>query len=69
MNPKEEPLNTREERIDAQRSFLEKERQSIKAYIKDRDLKMERSGTGLYTQVLSDSAAQLQVESERCGRV
>lgn len=49
--------NTQEERIEARRDFLKKERASITSYIKDRNLKMERTGTGLHYQILRDSAA------------
>lgn len=42
-------------RIEAQREFLQKEDASIQAYIQDRDLNMERSGTGLYYRIIPDS--------------
>ena len=61
---KERQHRTREESIRATRDFLKKERNSIEAYLKDRDLKMQRSGTGLYYQILKDSSAAEQVESE-----
>ncbi len=41
-----------QEKIDDSRSFLEQERESIEAYIDDRQLDMRRSGTGLYYQIL-----------------
>lgn len=55
---------TYQERIDASRDFLAKERKSIEAYIKDRKLKLKRSGTGLYYQILADSAGGPAVQSE-----
>ncbi len=61
------PQSTEEsadDRIEASRDFLKKERESIEAYIKDRELEVERTGTGLYYRVLSDSAIDLQVETE-----
>ncbi len=52
-----------EDRIQAQRDFLEKERASIESYIEDRKLEVKRSGTGLFYKVSRDSSAELQVES------
>ena len=51
-----------EQRIKARREFLKKERTSIKAYIKDRDLEMKRTGTGMHYQILNDSSAEATVE-------
>ena len=56
--------NPSEEHIQHQRDFLKKERESIKAYLKDRKLEVKRSGTGLYYQILQDSSAQEQVATE-----
>ena len=42
--------------IQAQKDFLQKERESIDAYIQDRNLNMERTGTGLYYEILEDSS-------------
>ena len=51
------PESTRNnDNIQAQKDFLERERESIDAYIKDRDLKVTRTGTGLYYEILVDSA-------------
>jgi gliding motility-associated peptidyl-prolyl isomerase len=58
----QETQATIRDNIQAQKDFLEKERESIDAYIKDRDLAMQRSGTGLYYQLLIDSAAGKMVE-------
>lgn len=54
----------RNQRMQAEREFLEKERKSIETYIKDRGLEVERTGTGLYYQILEDSASDVKVESE-----
>ena len=43
------------DRLEAQREFLRKEDASIQAYIEDRSLDMERSGTGLYYRIIPDS--------------
>jgi FKBP-type peptidyl-prolyl cis-trans isomerase len=54
-----EPQDAREvqeRQIQQQREFLEKERESIETYIKDRELEMQRTGTGLYYLVVKDSA-------------
>ena len=50
--------------IQAQRDFLTKERESIEAYLKDRKLEMNRTGTGLYYQILEDSESSVKVETE-----
>lgn len=50
--------------VEARKDFLEKERAAIQAYLKDRDLKMDRTGTGLHYQILRDSAAEEIVEPE-----
>lgn len=52
-----------EERINATRNFLEKERKSIEAYKKDRDLDMERTGTGLHYMILKNSGDTTSVHS------
>lgn len=49
----------REERVQATRDFLAKERESINAYIKERKLDMKRSGTGLYYQFITDKPGAL----------
>lgn len=46
----------REQRIQAQRDFLQKEEASIQQYVADRSLNMERSGSGLYYQIERDSS-------------
>ncbi len=46
-----------EDRIKATRDFLQKERASIEAYMKDNQLEMQPSGTGLFYKVLKDSVA------------
>jgi len=56
-NPELNKPRSRNQQIEDTRSFLERERESIQAYIKDRDLEMVRSGTGLYFQLLEDSTA------------
>lgn len=53
--------NTQEERMAARRNFLQKERKSIASYINDRNLEMERTGTGLHYEMLQDSAAALSI--------
>lgn len=55
---------TEEERMEVQRDFLRKERESIDAYIKDRDLKVERTGSGMYYAITKDSLAPEMVETE-----
>lgn len=45
-------------RIESQRGFLKKERESIMAYIKDRKLDLQRTGTGLYYKLSKDSASE-----------
>lgn len=55
---------TQEERWDAQRDFLKKERESIEGYINERSLDMERTGMGLYYTIIKDSVAPEMVESE-----
>jgi FKBP-type peptidyl-prolyl cis-trans isomerase len=47
-----------QDRIAAHRDLLAKERLSIELYIQDRDLAMERSGTGLYYQYLERDTTQ-----------
>ena len=41
----------RENNIEAHRQFLQKEIESIKAYIKDRNLELKRNGTGIHYQI------------------
>lgn len=48
---RQQQSSSAEKRIEAQRSFLAKERKSIEAYIDDRGWTMERSGTGLYYSI------------------
>lgn len=50
--------------IEAERNFLKKEREAIQAYIDDRGLDMQRSGTGLYYSILSDSVTGYNAQSE-----
>ncbi len=56
------PPQTRKEiedrRMEAQKQFLKKERASILAYMKDRKLDLERTGTGLYYKLTKDSASE-----------
>lgn len=47
-----------EQKFEQQREFLKKERASIQEYIKDRDLSVERTGTGLYYQLVNDSTGE-----------
>lgn len=49
------PREIRENRIEAQRDFLERENASIESYIADRGFSMQRSGTGIYYQIEPDS--------------
>ena len=51
----QDPPERRGNRLEAQREFLRKEDASIQAYIEDRSLDMERSGTGLYYRIIPDS--------------
>lgn len=53
----QETQATIRDNIQAQKDFLQREREAIDAYIKDRNLKMQRSGTGLYYELLVDSAS------------
>jgi len=53
-----------EERIAARRDFLKKERAAIQAYIDDRGLHMQRSGTGLHYQFLKDSLSTQVIHEE-----
>ncbi len=55
---------TEDEQVEVQRDFLRKERESIDAYIKDRNLKVERTGLGMYYTILVDSSAIEMVETE-----
>jgi FKBP-type peptidyl-prolyl cis-trans isomerase len=41
--------------IEVHREFLKREQQSIQNYIADRDLSMQRNGTGIYYQIEADS--------------
>ncbi len=47
----EKESQPRENNIEAHRSFLKKEIESIEAYIKERDLELERNGTGIYYSI------------------
>jgi len=55
---------TEDEQVEVQRDFLRKERESIEAYIKDRNLTVERTGMGMYYTILEDSSATEMVETE-----
>lgn len=59
--PDESPAETN--RIEARRDFLKKERESIEAYQKDNDLKLSRTGTGLYYQIINDAAGSDSIET------
>jgi gliding motility-associated peptidyl-prolyl isomerase len=59
----EKQIRSQNQRIEAQREFLRKERESIKAYIKDRGLDMERTGTGMYYTFLEDSASDEMIKT------
>lgn len=48
-------VKTQNDKFNVQKDFLKKERASIAAYQKDRDLKLTRTGTGLYYQITKDS--------------
>lgn len=52
------------DQIQVQRDFLKKERASIEAYIKDRSLEVEKTGTGLYYHLNKDSISPVSIESE-----
>jgi len=41
--------------INAHREFLEREKESIQKYISDRNLDLQRNGTGIYYRIESDS--------------
>lgn len=56
-------VSSENDRIEARRDFLKKERESIEAYIKDRKLKMQATGTGMYYTLLEDDPNPEQVES------
>lgn len=45
------PQQRRESNIEAHRAVLQKEIESIEAYIADRDLDVNRNGTGIYYQI------------------
>lgn len=56
------PLTKKEvenRRFDAQKDFLKKERESILSYMKDRNLKLKRTGTGLYYKLSKDSSSTI----------
>ncbi len=55
--PDQETHSEIRDNIQAQKDFLQRERKAIDAYINDRNLVMQRSGTGLYYQLLLDSAS------------
>lgn len=61
QKPSTPPQNRKEiedRRMEAQKQFLKKERASIMAYMKDRELDLERTGTGLYYKLTKDSLSQ-----------
>ncbi|MEQ9262765.1 MAG: FKBP-type peptidyl-prolyl cis-trans isomerase [Owenweeksia sp.] len=62
-NTRQRTTSPSDDRIQAQRDFLKKERKSIQSYISDRKLEVMKSGTGLYYSLLEDSTAQMQVNS------
>lgn len=45
------PRQSRESSIEAHRAVVQKEVESIKAYIEDRDLELQRNGTGIYFKI------------------
>ena len=58
------PETIQENRIEARRDFLQKERESIEAYQKDNNLEMERTGTGLYYVLMKQSGDTILIETE-----
>lgn len=58
----EERRASETDQITATRDFLEKEREAIQSYIEDRDLDVERTGTGMYYEILKDSSAEKAVD-------
>ena len=58
------PEAIQENRIEARRDFLQKERESIEAYQKDYNLEMERTGTGLYYVITKESGDSVHIETE-----
>jgi FKBP-type peptidyl-prolyl cis-trans isomerase len=44
--------------IEEQRSFVAKENESIKAYMKDRNYQLKRSGSGMYYKIWTDTVNQ-----------
>ncbi len=50
-----------ERRVEARRDFLAKERASIETYITERELKMERTGTGLYYSLLESGSDSIKI--------
>ena len=53
-----------EQKLERQRNFLKIERESINQYVEDRGLKIERTGIGLYYQIVKDSTAGGNAKSE-----
>lgn len=45
------PQEQRENNIEAHREFLQKEIESIKVYIEERELQLQRNGTGIHYQI------------------
>lgn len=62
--PEENTRSRPEDRIGATRNFLQKERESIEAYKKDRKLDMLSTGTGLHYMILEDSGDTTSVKPE-----
>jgi FKBP-type peptidyl-prolyl cis-trans isomerase len=62
--PQSTPAERKERRIQAQRDFIKRENESIKAYLKDRNFDWERSGTGLYFSIKRDSSNLEAIEAE-----
>lgn len=61
QSPTDAPLSRNDieqRRIEAQKEFLKKERASISAYMKDRGLDLNRTGTGLYYELSKDSIGE-----------
>lgn len=54
---KRSPQEIEEQRIEARRDFLKKERAAIEEYIETRDLDLQRTGTGMYYQITRDSTS------------
>jgi len=50
------PQSQHESSIEVHRKFIENEKKSIQDYISDRDLDLERNGTGIYYQIEADTS-------------